>query len=145
MNCSGWVSVMNERTLDRSDGLFSSYSRQFWLFPIAHCLHNIGVVFDMKKEYNRSLPHYEEALAIKNAVAGFAAKDCMSLVEQIDPDESRALVLQSLHEDHEFPRINKATLSASVTRQKIAAVYANVSCCDCGGCSSHWASVLSDP
>ena len=82
-------------------------------------------MFDIREEYSRSLPHYEESLAIKNAVAGFTEKDSMSLVEQADPgDDSRALVLQSLGEDHDFPCINKATLSASVTRQKIATVYA---------------------
>ncbi|KAL9178952.1 hypothetical protein ACHAXT_011925 [Thalassiosira profunda] len=95
------------------------------LLGLAHCLHNIGVMFDIREEYSRSLPHYEEALAIKNAVAGFTEKDSMSLVEQADPsDDSRALVLQSLGEDNDFPSINKATLSASVTRQKIATVYA---------------------
>jgi len=93
------------------------------LLGLAHCLHNIGVMFDIKKEYKRSLPHYEEALAIKNAIAGFSDKDSMSLVNKVDRDENEALVLQSLHKDHEFPRINKATLSASVTRQKIAGVY----------------------
>ena len=90
----------------------------------AHCLHNIGVVFDIKKEYNRSLPHYEEALAIKNAIAGFGAKDFMSLVDQVNTNNNDALVLHSLNKDIEFPRTNKATLSASVTRQKIATVYA---------------------
>lgn len=84
-------------------------------------------MFDMKKEYQRSLPHYEEALSIKNAIAGFRDRDSMSLVDQVDPDENRAMVLQSLDKDHEFPRINKATLSASVTRQKIAMVYVKVS------------------
>ena len=84
-------------------------------------------MFDIKKEYIRSLPHYEEALAIKNAIAGFSAKDSMSLVNQVNLDENEALVLQSLHKDQEFPRINKATLSASVTRQKIALVYVKVS------------------
>ena len=93
------------------------------LLGLAHCLHNIGVMFDIKKEYNRSLPHYEEALAIKNAIAGFSTRDSMSLVEQVNPEESRALVLQSLHKDHKLPRINNATLSAAVTRQKIASVY----------------------
>ena len=84
-------------------------------------------MFDIKKEYQRSLPHYEEALAIKNAIAGFSERDTMSLVDQANPDDNRDLVLQSLHKDLEFPRINKATLSASVTRQKIAMVYAKVS------------------
>lgn len=80
----------------------------------------------MKKEYQRSLPHYEEALAIKNAIAGFSASDSMSLVDQVNPDDNRAMVLQSLYKDHDFPRTNKATLSASVTRQKIAMVYVKV-------------------
>jgi len=93
------------------------------LLGLAHCLHNIGVMFDIKKEYVRSLPHYEEALSIKNAIAGFSAKDSMSAADQVNQDENEALVLQSLNKDHEFPRINKATLSASVTRQKIAMVY----------------------
>mmetsp|Transcript_26648 Transcript_26648/g.63910 ORF Transcript_26648/g.63910 Transcript_26648/m.63910 type:complete len:2683 (+) Transcript_26648:137-8185(+) len=103
----------SERTVDEDE-----------LLGLAHCLHNIGVMFDIKKEYQRSLPHYEEALAIKNAIAGFSERDTMSLVDQANPDDNRDLVLQSLHKDLEFPRINKATLSASVTRQKIAMVYA---------------------
>jgi tetratricopeptide (TPR) repeat protein len=91
------------------------------LLGLAHCLHNIGVMFDIKGDYERSLPHYEEALAIKNAIAGF--DDSTLLVEQVNPEENRALVLRSLHKDQEFPRINKATLSASMTRQRIATVY----------------------
>jgi len=102
----------SERTVDEDE-----------LLGLAHCLHNIGVMFDIKKDYRRSLPHYEEALAIKNAIAGFSARDSMSLVDQVNPAENGALILQSLHKDHEFPRINNATLSASVTRQKIATVY----------------------
>ncbi|KAL7543830.1 hypothetical protein ACHAXR_013162 [Thalassiosira sp. AJA248-18] len=105
-----WVS---ETTVDEDE-----------LLGLAHCLHNIGVMFDIKKEYNRSLPHYEEALAIKNAIAGFSAQDSMSLVNQGHPEDNQTLVLQSLNKDVEFPRINKATLSAAVTRQKIATVYA---------------------
>jgi len=93
------------------------------LLGLAHCLHNIGVMFDLKKEYQRSLPHYEEALAIKNAISGFSAQDSMSLVDQAKPGDNRALVFQSLYEDYEFPRCNKATLSAAHTRQKIAMVY----------------------
>lgn len=41
----------------------------------------------------------------------------------MNPEENQSLVLQSLLKDHDLPRINKATLSASVTRQKIAMVY----------------------
>lgn len=93
---------------------------------LAHCLHNIGVMFDIKKEYSRSMPHYEEALAIKNAIAGFCDQDSMSLVDQIGATDNRALVFQSLYEDYETPRTNKATLSAAVTRQKIAMVYVKV-------------------
>ena len=85
-------------------------------------------MFDFKKEYARSLPHYEEALAIKNAIAGFNTKDSMSVVKQMNVNENEALVLQSLNKDEPFPHINKATLSASVTRHKIAAVYVKVSC-----------------
>jgi tetratricopeptide (TPR) repeat protein len=93
------------------------------LLGLAHCLHNIGVVFDIKKEYQRSKPHYEEALAIKNAIAGFSST-VMSIGDQANPDESRALVLHSLTgEDHGYCQINKAALSASVTRQRIAMVY----------------------
>ena len=72
------------------------------------------------------MPHYEEALAIKNAIAGFCDQDSMSLVDQIGATDNRALVFQSLYEDYETPRTNKATLSAAVTRQKIAMVYVKV-------------------
>lgn len=82
-------------------------------------------MFDIKREYQRSLPHYEEALAIKNAIAGFSAQESMSLVDQVTSD-NRALVFQSLYEDYDFPRTNKATLSAAATRQKIATVYVKV-------------------
>jgi tetratricopeptide (TPR) repeat protein len=78
-------------------------------------------MFDIKKEYNRSLPHYEEALSIKIAIAGLTGMD--ATMDQATPGQNRALVLQSLHKDDDFPRINQATLSASVTRQKIASVY----------------------
>ena len=81
------------------------------LLGLAHCLHNIGVVFDIKKDYQRSKPHYEEALAIKNAIAGFSST-AMSIVDQANPDDIRTLVLQSLtSEDDGYCQINKATLS----------------------------------
>jgi tetratricopeptide (TPR) repeat protein len=97
------------------------------LLGLAHCLHNIGAVFDIKKDYQRARPHYEEALAIKNAIAGFCPA-AVSLGEQANPDDTRALVLKSLaSEDDGCCKINKATLSASVTRQKIAMVYVKVS------------------
>ena len=84
-------------------------------------------MFDIKKDYVRSLPHYEEALTIKNAISGLSSTESMSLFNQANPDENEALVLKSLRKEHELPLINKATLSASVTRQKIAAVYVKVS------------------
>lgn len=84
-------------------------------------------MFDIKKEYASSLPHYEEALAIKNAIAGLSSTDSSSLFNQANPGENEALVLKSLHKGQELPLINKATLSASVTRQKIAAVYVKAS------------------
>ena len=95
---------------------------------LAHCLHNIGVLFDIKKEYQRSLPHYEEALAIKNAIAGYGTGDSTSLLAPVvvDPNENEALVLKSLDEDTGLPEITKATLSAAMTRQKMASVYAKV-------------------
>jgi tetratricopeptide (TPR) repeat protein len=95
------------------------------LLGLAHCLHNIGVVFDIKKDYQRARPHYEEALAIKNAIAGLNSTD---IEDQANPDDSRALVLQTLTcEDDGYCKITKATLSASVTRHKIAMVYVKVS------------------
>lgn len=93
------------------------------LLGLAHCLHNIGALYDIKKEYTRSLPHYEEALAIKNAIAGIRSTDSMPLFDQGNPEKNEVFVHKLLQEeDHELPLINKATLSASVTRQKIAAV-----------------------
>jgi tetratricopeptide (TPR) repeat protein len=84
-------------------------------------------VFDIKRDYQRAIPHYEEALAIKNAIAGFSSA-ATSLGEQVNPDASRALVLKSLaSEDDGYCKINKATLSASVTRHKIAMVHVKVS------------------
>jgi tetratricopeptide (TPR) repeat protein len=97
------------------------------LLGLAHCLHNIGAVFDIKRDYQRAIPHYEEALAIKNAIAGCSSA-ATSLGEQVNPDASRALVLKSLaSEDDGYCKINKATLSASVTRHKIAMVHVKVS------------------
>ena len=93
------------------------------LLGLAHCLHNIGVVFDIQKEYHRSKPHYEEALAIKNAIAGFSSS-AMTLVDEMNPEDSRSMVLQSLaSDDKAYCKINSATLSASVTQHKIAHVY----------------------
>lgn len=93
------------------------------LLGLAHCLHNIGVVFDVQKEYHRSKPHYEEALAIKNAIAGFSSS-AMTLVDETNLEDSRSIVLQSLaSEDKAYCKINSATLSASVTQHKIALVY----------------------
>lgn len=97
------------------------------LLGLAHCLHNIGTVFDIKKEYQRSKPHYEEALAIKNAIAGFQPTS-ICFTDQSDLDDCRALVLQSLtSENHGYFQTNKAVLSASLTQQKIAMVYVKVS------------------
>ncbi len=86
------------------------------------------MLFDIKKDYKRSLPHYEEALAIKNAIAGYDASDSASLLAPAtaDANASDDLVMRSLDEDIELPEINKATLSAAMTRTKMASVYAKV-------------------
>ena len=111
------------------------------LLGLAHCLHNIGAVFDIKRDYQRAIPHYEEALAIKNAIAGFSSA-ATSLGEQANPDASRTLVLKSLaSEDDGYCKINKATLSASVTRHKIAMVYVKVSVLPKISMLCHFASV----
>ena len=90
------------------------------LLGLAHCLHNIGAVFDIKKEYQRSKPHYEEALAIKNAIAGFQPTSrCFA-------DQS-SLLQSIMSEDDGYFQANKGSLSASLTHQKLAMVYVKVS------------------
>jgi hypothetical protein len=86
------------------------------------------VLFDIKKEYNRSLPHYEESLAIKNALSGLGARDATSLLAPVvvSPSDNDALVLQSLDENIDLAEITKATLSTAMTHQKLASVYAKV-------------------
>lgn len=84
------------------------------------------MIFDNKNEYQRSIPHYEEALAIKNAIAGIPADDSRYLGDNINSDVIRAMVIQALDEDN-LILINKTTLSASVTHQRLAMVYVNVS------------------
>ena len=72
------------------------------------------------------MPHYQESLAIKNVVAGLEGED-LSTADKLNPSESHKFVLQSLTKDVKNPRaVNKATLSASVTHQKIAFVYMKV-------------------
>jgi hypothetical protein len=86
------------------------------------------VLFDIKKEYNRSLPQYEESLAIKNALSGLGARDATSLLAPVvvSPSDNDALVLQSLDENIDLAEITKATLSTAMTHQKLASVYAKV-------------------
>lgn len=95
----------------------------------AHCLHNIGLLFDIKEEYHRSLPHYDEALKIKNVIAGFSSGESTALLapSSLNPRENVSLVLRSLEEDLELPQVTKATLSVSMTHKKMAAIYAKVS------------------
>jgi len=113
-----------DKILDRY--LFGNSVDEDELLGLAHCLHNIGVLFDIKKDYKRSLPHYEEALAIKNAIAGYVASDSAALLAPAaaDANDSGDLVMRSLDEDIELPEINKATFSAAMTRTKMASVYA---------------------
>ena len=116
------------------------FFRKFFCFSIlltqlfcctasAHCLHNIGLLFDMKEEYHRSLPHYDEALKIKNAIAGFSSIESTALLApaSVNPKENVSLVLKSLEEDLELPQVTKATLSVSMTHKKMASIYAKVS------------------
>ncbi len=86
------------------------------------------MLFDIKKEYNRSLPQYEESLAIKNALSGLGARDATSLLAPVvvSPSDNDALVLQSLDENIDLAEITKATLSTAMTHQKLASVYAKV-------------------
>jgi hypothetical protein len=83
-------------------------------------------MFDGKKEYERSIPHYKEALAIKHAIAGISSDESMSPEDRMNPDVIRAMVIQALDE-HGFLRIHKATLSVAVTHQRLAMVYVKVS------------------
>jgi hypothetical protein len=101
----------------------SSNTNVFCLKFLAHCLHNIGLLYDMQKEHERSLPHYEEALVIKNALAGFDTKGSL-----VATDGSDQLVLRCLDDDAELPAITKATLSAAMTHVRMASVYAKVCC-----------------
>ena len=89
---------------------------------LAHCLHDIGLLFDIKKEHDRSLPHYEEALKIKNALAGFDSKG----YESILANESDKLVLKCLDDDTELPIVTKATLPTAMTHLRMASLYAKV-------------------
>lgn len=85
----------------------------------------------MKGEYHRSLPHYDEALKIKNAIAGFSSSESTALLApaSVNPKENMSLVLRSLEEDLELPQVTKATLSVSMTHKKMASIYAKVSNC----------------
>ena len=89
---------------------------------LAHCLHNIGLLFDIKKEHDRSLPHYQEALKIKNALAGFDTNG----YESILPNESDKLVLKCLDDDADLPIVTKATLPTAMTHMRMASLYAKV-------------------
>jgi hypothetical protein len=77
----------------------------------------------MKKEHDRSLPHYEEALTIKNALAGFSDSggSDFSLT-----DEKDNFILRCLDDNTELPVVSKATLSTSMTHIRMASVYAKV-------------------
>ena len=83
----------------------------------------------MKEEYHRSLPHYDEALKIKNVIAGFSSSESTALLApaSVNPKENVSLVLRSLEEDLELPQVTKATLSVSMTHKKMASIYAKVS------------------
>ncbi len=85
----------------------------------------------MKEEYHRSLPHYDEALKIKNAIAGFSSSESTALLApaSVNPKENVSLVLRSLEEDLDLPQVTKATLSVSMTHKKMASIYAKVSQC----------------
>eukprot|EP00956_Cyclotella_meneghiniana_P002034 scaffold2256_cov73-Cyclotella_meneghiniana.AAC.3 len=89
------------------------------LLGLAHCLHNIGLLFDMKNDHDRSLPHYEEALTIKNALAGFdsgGTEHALTLTN--DKDNFVLRCLES--KDTELPVVSKATLSTSMTHIRMA-------------------------
>lgn len=83
----------------------------------------------MKQEYHRSLPHYDEALKIKNVVAGLSSSESSAVLSpaSVNPKENVTLVLRSLDEDLELPQVTKATLSVSMTHKKMASIYAKVS------------------
>lgn len=93
------------------------------IISIAHCLHNIGLLFDMKKQHDRSLPHYEEALTIKNALAGFGDSQGSDFTLT---DEKDNFILRCLDDNTELPVISKATLSTAMTHIRMASVYAKV-------------------
>jgi hypothetical protein len=86
-------------------------------------------LFDIKEEYHRSLPHYDEALKIKNVIAGFGLSQSITFLApaSVNPKENVDLVLQSLDEDLELPQVSKATLSVSLTHKQMAAIYTKVS------------------
>ena len=80
----------------------------------------------MKKDHDRSLPHYEEALTIKNALAGFdsgGTEHALTLTN--DKDNFVLRCLES--KDTELPVVSKATLSTSMTHIRMASVYAKAS------------------
>ena len=84
-------------------------------------------MFDNKREYQRSTPHYEEALSIKNSIAGILTDDSGHFGDHsMNSDIIRAMIVHALNE-HGCLRVNKATLSASVTHQRLAMVYVEVS------------------
>jgi hypothetical protein len=112
----------------------------------AHCLHNIGLLFDMKEEYHRSLPHYDEALKIKNVIAGFSSSESPALLAPASVNENVSLALRSSEEDLELPQVTKATLSVAMTHKKMASIYAKVSdsglSLNCVYCSSSCFDIL---
>ena len=78
----------------------------------------------MRKDHDRSLPHYEEALTIKNALAGFDS----GLSNYTLTNEKDNFVLRCLEsKDTELPVISKATLSTAMTHIRMASVYTKVS------------------
>lgn len=93
------------------------------IISIAHCLHNIGLLFDMKKQHDRSLPHYEEALTIKNALAGLGDSQGSDFTLT---DEKDNFILRCLDDNTGLPVISKATLSTAMTHIRMASVYAKV-------------------
>jgi hypothetical protein len=83
-------------------------------------------MLDIKREYERSIPHYEEALSIKYAMAGIPTDDSEHFGDHsMNSDVIRAMIIQALNE-HDCFDVNKATLSASVTHQRLAMVYVEV-------------------
>ena len=77
----------------------------------------------MKEQHDNSLPHYEEALMIKNALAGLDSSgesDCALT------DEKDNFILRCLDDNTELPAISKATLSTAMTHIRMASVYAKV-------------------